>query len=133
MRHDARQFEPRPELVRAVRAFVADAARSADVDDNAASLAASELATNVVRHVGTPFTVRTFVAAGYLRVEFVDGSSVLPTVRDLAEDADNGRGVYLVEASTTAWGVESYPSGGKGIWFELGAPCGASKALSPSS
>lgn len=133
MRHDTRQFEPRFEVVRAVRSFVAEAARRAHVDEDTAVLAASELAGNAVRHAGTPFAVHTAVAAHYLRVEFVDGNPVVPTMSDRGEDADGGRGLRLVDALTTAWGVRSYPAGGKGVWFELGSRFSARKALSPVS
>lgn len=73
------------------------------------------------------------VAARYLRVEFVDGNPVVPTLSDRGEEADGGRGLRLVDALTTAWGVQLYPAGGKGVWFELGSRCGARKALSPIS
>ncbi len=78
-------------------------------------LAASELVTNAIRHGGAPIELRLRAAADGIVLEVHDGSSVLPQRRDPEPDASNGRGLYLVEAVSTSWGVR--PTGnGKSIW-----------------
>lgn len=116
------QFGGSPGDVRAVRSFVGRAADDAGVDREAAKVAASELATNVVRHAGTPFTVTISVRPGHLRVELSDGSAIVPAVVQMVrDDSDHGRGLRLLEALTERWGVDLQP-GGKVVWFEMEPP-----------
>ncbi len=119
-----RSFGGRPEDVHEVRSFVAAAAGEAGVDLFAATLAASELATNVVVHAGTPFTVSVAVGPGRLRVELSDGSALAPVARATDHDSANGRGVPIVQAVTDRWGSGRRATG-KVVWFELDRPVGA--------
>jgi PAS domain S-box-containing protein len=78
-------------------------------------LAASELVTNAIRHGKAPIELRLRQIPDGVVLEVHDGSSVLPARRDPAPDASNGRGLYLVDAVSTSWGVR--PTGnGKSIW-----------------
>ena len=119
-----RSFRGRPEDVHEVRSFVAAAAGEAGVDLFAATLAASELATNVVVHARTPFTVSVAVGPGCLRVELSDGSAMAPVARATDQDSASGRGVPIVQAVTDRWGSGRRATG-KVVWFELGWPVGA--------
>jgi anti-sigma regulatory factor (Ser/Thr protein kinase) len=105
-----------------VRRFVRDGLRALGpnvVEDGV--LLAGELAANVVEHARTGYEVRLVVAGVRARIEVADGSAVLPAVRDLAEGADRGRGLMLLERLACAWGVEQRPEG-KCVWFELVSP-----------
>lgn len=109
-------FEPDPHSARAVRSFVAEAL-PAELDQEGIVLAASELATNVIRHAHTQFTVRVTDDDGWVRLEVWDASSVIPAVRELNEEK---RGLRMIEALADDWGVEPTDDG-KVVWanFDL--------------
>ncbi|MEI5098808.1 ATP-binding protein [Streptomyces sp. PmtG] len=93
---------------------------------DAAELALTELATNVVRHVPDR-RCAILIARGPrgLRVEVTDTSPTPPTrvapgePDELAELAEGGRGLLLVDAVTDRWDVTVLADrSGKTIWFE---------------
>ena len=87
----------------------------------AAQLCVSELATNVITHIGpgTPATLGVSMSGTHLRLEMRDpDSGALPMLLDLGPDAERGRGVGLVDALTDRWGVIISDSG-KTTWCEL--------------
>ncbi|MFF9908936.1 ATP-binding protein, partial [Streptomyces olivaceus] len=93
-----------------------------------ATLALSELVTNVVRHVpDRRCAVLILRTPGGVRVEVTDGSPELPAPpgpADGGELAEEGRGLLLVEATTARWGVTVLPErAGKTIWFECDLGC----------
>ena len=111
-----------------MRRFVREALASLDqeaVDDGI--LLVSEVATNVVEHARTIYEVRVIQEGQWARVEIADGSGVIPAVRDLAVDADRGRGLMLLKRLAAAWGVEERPDG-KCVWFEVQSPPGTELA-----
>jgi hypothetical protein len=114
------QFDHRPTSVAEARHFVTDAMAAWGLVNAGAELAVSELATNAVRHTGDRFTVRITEETGCVRVEVANGSSLLPSVRQATRDREGGRGLLLVEAVTSAWGVVP-SSGGKTVWFTVPA------------
>jgi anti-sigma regulatory factor (Ser/Thr protein kinase) len=121
-RHCVLPFQATPgavgELRRAVRAQLGTwgLAHLADLVE----LALSELATNVVRHVGvgTPATCTLEAQGEHLRLEMYDVSVRVPERREAVELGEAGRGLALVEAVSDAWGV-SPMAGGKRVWCEL--------------
>jgi anti-sigma regulatory factor (Ser/Thr protein kinase) len=86
----------------------------------AVELVTSELATNAIRHAGTPFTVS-------LRG---DGSAVVLTVTDGGEahagrepridfpdwSTPDGRGLLIASAMSNGWGVDRAERGGTAVW-----------------
>lgn len=99
---------------RALRAYGADV-----------QLCASELVTNVVQHLGegVPVTVRVWCDdGGRTRLEVTDPDPrALPVLRASAgADEETGRGLALLDALASRWGVAHGP-GGKTVWCELGA------------
>lgn len=80
------------------------------------TLAVSELATNVVCHVGpgTPAVLLLEVTGDRLRVEIHDTSRGLPTRRAAAEPGETGRGLALVAALAGGWTATPTP-GGKAV------------------
>lgn len=87
-----------------------------------AELITDELATNAVRHGGGRFTMRASVDRQRLRVSVTDrrGSSPV-TVYSPGHDLETGRGLTIVEAMASSWGIERQ-SAEKMIWFELDLP-----------
>lgn len=86
------------------------------------TLAASELATNALRHAGTPFTVTISGFADAVVLAVRDGSAVMPIRVDAREDDIAGRGMAIVEVVSRDWGVLVDPDVGKSVWaaFEVG-------------
>jgi anti-sigma regulatory factor (Ser/Thr protein kinase) len=92
---------------------------------DAVEMGVTELIANVVRHVPDRrcglLVLRQVTG---VRVEVTDGSPELPAVpAELWPDAENGRGLLLLDAVVDKWGVEpgSGGEGGKTVWFECGA------------
>jgi anti-sigma regulatory factor (Ser/Thr protein kinase) len=107
-------------VARARRA-VAEVCRShgrADLADTAALLV-SEVVTNAVLHGDGTVEVRAELSGRILRVEVQDDGVGVPTVRRAGPEAEGGRGLALVDALSSRWGVESL-AGGKYVWFLLG-------------
>ncbi|MET9814136.1 ATP-binding protein [Streptomyces sp. NPDC006355] len=78
-----------------------------DLSDEA-QLCVSELASNVITHVGsgTPATLAVSMNGTYLRLEIHDPDvRALPTLLDAGPDLEGGRGMALVDAVADRWGV----------------------------
>jgi anti-sigma regulatory factor (Ser/Thr protein kinase) len=105
------------------RQFIRDICNAAklgtDVCETAALLT-SELVTNAVKYGGSRATLEAAVPGEVLRVAITDENPALPVVglRPALGD-ESGRGLKLVSALASRWGVERTPSGGKAVWFEL--------------
>ncbi|WP_432047059.1 MULTISPECIES: ATP-binding protein [Streptomyces] len=95
---------------------------SAQVCDDAL-LVVSELVTNVITHtVSDHLECRLSVGAGLLRIEVEDEirAHTLPAPRTPDSDEHCGRGLLLVGAVSSAWGVRDAPHGpGRIVWAEL--------------
>src|SRR3954469_21465456 len=122
-------FPPEPRAVRSARTFVSEQlsgfGRTTLVDT--AALAVTELATNVVLHARTDFTVSVDeLDPGPVRVSVRDGSPSVSQVATPGPVSALGRGLRLIAELTDAWGVDRLaiddPAGpGKSVWFELGS------------
>jgi serine phosphatase RsbU (regulator of sigma subunit)/anti-sigma regulatory factor (Ser/Thr protein kinase) len=116
------ELEDRPDAVRAGRRFVCDelttAGATGDLVDDAA-LVVAELLANAVQHGMPPIVVCVRAARERARLEVHDGSARTP-VRVAASTTNmTGRGLTLVDALVSEWGVDRLPSGGKSVWCEL--------------
>ncbi|MEU9355155.1 ATP-binding protein [Streptomyces griseoloalbus] len=88
-------------------------------------LCASELVTNVIQHLGegVPVTVRVLRdGGGRTRLEVTDPDPrALPVLRAaVAAEDESGRGLALLDALASRWGVAQGPDG-KTVWCELAA------------
>ncbi|WTZ46658.1 ATP-binding protein [Streptomyces sp. NBC_01390] len=102
---------------------------------DSATLALTELVSNVVRHVpdrrGTVLLLRKSGGDG-VRVEVSDTDARVPVFPGFstAVDGEGGRGLLIVEAVTDRWGWHRTPSHpthtGKTVWFECDAKNGDS-------
>lgn len=111
-----RAFEAEESTIRVVRRFVGDSLAGVPAVADVV-LAASELATNVIRHAETTFTVQISNEGNRIRLEVSDGSSIVPAVEDLAS---HGRGLRVVSGLSDRWGVEAGENG-KTVWAEFDA------------
>ncbi|MFD9862307.1 ATP-binding protein [Streptomyces alboflavus] len=95
-----------------------------DVSD-IATLIVAELAANAVLHARVPgrdILLRLSADARTVRVEIADARGErLPALPPTLPrgDADTGRGLLLVDALATRWGVETKPGPGKTVWAEI--------------
>ncbi|MFC0598635.1 ATP-binding protein [Streptomyces palmae] len=93
-----------------------------EVRDNA-ELVVSELFTNAVRHTSSDeVRCELRVYGGRLRLEVADQGCARtePRARLVSADQEGGRGLMLVEALSTSWGVRTHPSGrGRVVWAYL--------------
>jgi anti-sigma regulatory factor (Ser/Thr protein kinase) len=114
-----RTFEPSPESVSEARAFLREALADRAGDDDVVDelqLALSELATNAVRHAGTPFEV-VVQTEGHVRIAVEDASSEAPVPRPESASAVDGRGIGIVAAVCDRWGVH-VAQDRKCVWCE---------------
>lgn len=60
-----------------------------------------------------------------VRIGVSDGSQVAPRMEKATDDAEDGRGLYLVDAPSARWGYAPH-RWGKVTWAETKAPAGGS-------
>ena len=106
-----------------VRDQLLDWGLAAAVDD--ASLAVTELIANAVKHARTVVQV-TVVVDGDIEVSVRDRSPQMSRAARLPEPfAESGRGLRIVAAVSSDWGITPEASG-KRMWFRLPLPDAAS-------
>ncbi|MFJ8076176.1 ATP-binding protein [Streptomyces sp. NPDC096176] len=88
-----------------------------------ATLVVSELVGNAVRH--TPcrlFRVTVSRPAPHrVRIAVTDKSRTVPDMTSPADDAEEGRGLFLVDVLSVRWGCDRH-RWGKTVWAELEVP-----------
>ncbi|MBO0839882.1 MAG: ATP-binding protein [Sciscionella sp.] len=92
--------------------------RLTDLVDDAALLA-SELVANVVAHTSTRCTLRVKLADSALQIAVHDDEPRPPRLHHPEPLASGGRGLVLVDALATSWGITPTASGGKVVWATL--------------
>ena len=125
-------FAAQPEAVRRAREFVASNLREWECEPliDTAVLLTSELVTNAILHAQTGPTVRIHLTPNNLRVEVVDRGAGMPSKRDASPTELSGRGLALVDAMASSWGViepskqaeapaDAQAAEPKVVWFEL--------------
>ncbi|WP_406000607.1 ATP-binding protein [Streptomyces sp. NBC_00829] len=86
-----------------------------------AQMCATELTSNVIKHVGvgTPVKLAVSMNGTRLRIELHDPDTrALPTLLGADGEAESGRGMTLVDALTDRWGV-ILREDSKVVWCEL--------------
>jgi CheY-like chemotaxis protein len=110
--------------VRLARRFVAgllaDWGLDALRDD--ALLVTSELAANAITHADSTCRLRVSLTPTTLRIDVIDTGAGTPEPQPPSATEEHGRGLHLVAAVTTAWGLELVPDDGKVVWAELLRP-----------
>ena len=126
-RHVEAHFPPDVRAIRSARRLVAGQLDAWELDDTdgVTVLLVSELMTNAVMHARTTVDLVMAVADGVVEVAVGDGdgSGVAELrgkerFRAVASEwqAEHGRGLFLVDALATEWGIEPL-EGGKHVWF----------------
>ena len=119
------QFSPDLESVSAARHFVREALAEWDRPEELGIvvLLVSEVTSNAIvhgsyGHPGATVVVALSRVANVVRVGVTDQGTNLPVIGDGDPDKSSGRGLILLDALATAWGV--VPNGtGKLVWFEV--------------
>ena len=91
------------------------------------SLVVSELVGNAVRHGRPPFVLLLRKVRAGVRVDVHDESPqsrpslpAPPPAHD--QDAENGRGIGIVQSLSTATGIDQVPDDGKTVWAVVEPP-----------
>ena len=114
------QFPSLPGTPASVRGFLRVALKTWELDGfgEVTELLSDELVSNVVRHVGTPMTVRALRQPSSIRVEVDDSSNEMPVLQHPGALDDHGRGLLLLDSLANQWGIEMREDG-KTVWFEI--------------
>ncbi|WP_406268390.1 ATP-binding protein [Streptomyces sp. NBC_00191] len=115
-------FEAEPNGVCTLRRFVREQLTQWGIPALAdeVQLAVTELATNVIKHVGAG-ALATLVMeprGSTLRVELHDQSYAVPVSIDPTCGAEGGRGLHLLEGMSAGWGT-ILTTTGKAVWCEF--------------
>lgn len=91
-------------------------------------LVVTELVTNAVLHGRPPVTIRLVLDKTDVRIEVEDTGRDLPVLGRPGPGSMTGRGLSLVAALSSRWGVDAGRRQGKIVWAELteGQPSGRS-------
>jgi hypothetical protein len=82
-----------------------------------AELLLTELVANGVLHARSSMEINLTVERHRLRAEVRDASPLALLAREA--DDNGGRGVLILDALASSWGVVGHPGAGKTVWFEL--------------
>jgi signal transduction histidine kinase len=90
-----------------------------------ARLVVSELITNAYQHSpqADSFELELSQRGEGVRIALADGSVIRPVVRELSHHGETGRGMAIVQAIASRWGVEDHHRG-KRVWVDLDQPVG---------
>lgn len=87
-----------------------------------AELLVSEIVTNAVRHGAGQVRLRLRLDPPGIGIAIADAGAQMPTPRETppSPDLPSGRGLLIVDALSSDWGVEPHdPPPGKTVWFDL--------------
>ncbi|MEV7399547.1 ATP-binding protein [Streptomyces sp. NPDC091267] len=108
---------------RLARLLATEQLRSWGLPLDDASHVVAELAANAALHgyvPGRDFRVLLTVSGDTLRIEVTDAcGDRLPRLQGRTDASECGRGLLLVEALATRWGVEQGPFPRKTVWAEI--------------
>jgi anti-sigma regulatory factor (Ser/Thr protein kinase) len=119
-----RRFHRRSDEVAAARQFVTEALDRGSELAETARLLVSEIVTSTLDRApsglgGGSFQVACAVVDGRLRVEVSDDGGPARLRRRVHDaQAERGRGLWLVQAFASRWGIREDPAG-RTIWCEL--------------
>jgi hypothetical protein len=108
--------DPAPVSASIARHFIAD--KAGDDADDILSILTSELVTNGILHARTTLVVGLTTGRDRLLVTVADDNEATPRMPPPDDDRPNGRGLMLVDALASEWGVFQQAHC-KTVWFTL--------------
>lgn len=122
------RFPPHLRSAGEARRFVADVLTRWDLGAlvDSASLLVSELVTNAVIHAHSEVELVVRLGPDLVRVEVLDAAVDGVHRRAASADAQSGRGMALIEALASSWGIDRLMSG-KSVWFEVPRPAAVAR------
>lgn len=96
------------------------AALDGDVADVSALLV-NELVANAIAHGEGSISLAVEIRPDCVRVAVTDEGEGLPVLLASSPTAEGGRGLSIVSALATKWGVDP-EAHGKSVWFEIALP-----------
>ncbi len=107
--------------VRLARRFVAEKLQDWRVDAllDDALLVTSELTANAITHADSSCRIKVSLNAASLRIDVIDSGVGTPEPQPPSSTEEHGRGLHLVAAMSSAWGLEVVPGDGKVVWAEF--------------
>lgn len=125
-REFAMLFTSSPQGASLARRIMVKRLRWWGIDPDTPALLIGELAANAVTHCKTghrDFFLRIAVHGQRIRIEVSDNCrGQQPVLIKPPVDAESGRGLLLVDALSSSWGVDERPSSKK-VWCEVELPC----------
>jgi anti-sigma regulatory factor (Ser/Thr protein kinase) len=115
-----RTFENQPSSVPAARLFATGALTGASRElAETVALMVSELATNCVLHTNSEFEITISQTPNEIRVEATDRARGEPQMQSPGPYDPHGRGLRIVDALASDWGVDLRDRQGKVVWFTV--------------
>lgn len=115
----------RPKAASCARRIVAGVLGAWQLEDLVpdTQLVVSELIGNAYQHASGDEEVELEVLrhGDTVTIRVNDGSSLRPMLRAAAHDETTGRGLTIIEAVSSRWGVADH-EGGKQVWAEIDRP-----------
>lgn len=110
-----------PRSVTVARKFIADLLAQCGLDRLVpeSEVVVSELVANAVQHTAAPCAVQLSCRADNLRISVADSGPGIPDLQTFRPLSPGGRGLHIVSAFATTWGVARLQDGGKLVWAEL--------------
>lgn len=87
---------------------------------HAVELVVTELVTNALFHGRPPVHIRLIDLGGSIRVEVEDTGADLPVLGIRDHDSMTGRGLAVVAALSSSWGIDTGRAAGKVVWSQVG-------------
>jgi DNA-binding NarL/FixJ family response regulator len=114
------RLDREPTAPRAARRFIDQTLRRWECGEaiETIELLVSELVTNALVHAESVADVAILLRPDAIRVEVGDDSPTPPQRRHAKDNEPSGRGIALVDALSSRWGVDGYADG-KVVWFEV--------------
>lgn len=107
-------------MIREARASVVELLRRWNLPHlvDQAQLVVSELVTNALEHAQSPCEVTVLRSSHGVRIEVRDEGPGAPDPQPPSDDRERGRGLRIIAALSSAWGIDSDPTS-KVVWAEL--------------
>ncbi|MDT7839182.1 ATP-binding protein [Streptomyces justiciae] len=117
------RLSPTPRGARLARLLATEQLRCWGLPSDPAEQIVAELAANAVTHGRVPgrdFRLTLYVVGDTLRIEVTDTRADRdPCLEQASPEAESGRGLALVAALASRWGVSEGPAPRKTVWAEV--------------